>query len=516
MERLWKSDLGNNKFVNPVLFADYSDPDAIKVGDTYYMTASSFNYTPGLPVLTSRDLVNWKLVNYAVENINYPGYESPRHACGIWAPSIRYHEGVFYIIYGMPDEGIFVVKTTDPIGKWDEPFLLLEGRGLIDPCMFWDDDGRTYVIHGYAKSRIGFNSFLGIFEVSEGIDKVLSEDHLLFDGHITQHTIEGPKVYKRNGLYYILAPAGGVRTGWQAALRSSKITGPYEEVIVMRQGNSDINGPHQGALLEAENGEDWFLHFQDMGLYGRVSVLQPVTWKDGWPCMGINIDGYCGEPARELPKPDTGFSEEPCYLEASDNFESESLNLCWQWTANHRTDFYSLSYKPGSLTLNALCATGNPSDILWKRPNVLTQKVVCPQFEIETVLDYSGLTVNGEAGLVMMGGDYAMLTVRHNENGYNLYYIVSYEANGTKHEKETLICPLSGSGTVKLFTSLSSEFTLSYQDDGDKMAVPESLSFYPSDHTWVGAKPGLFANSKVSEASGYASFDYFRVRNING
>lgn len=516
MDRLFKSDLGNGRFQNPVLFADYSDPDAIKVGDTYYMTASSFNYTPGLPILTSKDLVNWKLVNYAIENLEYPGYEVPRHSCGVWAPAIRYHKGVFYIIYGMPDEGLFVVKTTDPLGKWDKPHLLLEGRGLIDPCMFWDDDGRTYVIHGYAKSRIGFKSYLGIFEVNEDCTKTLSEDHILFDGHITQETIEGPKVYKRNGMYYILAPAGGVRTGWQTALRSDKITGPYEEMIVMRQGNSDINGPHQGALLETGSGDEWFLHFQDMGLYGRVCILQPVTWKDGWPCMGVNIEGYCGEPARELPKPNTGFQEEPTYLEASDNFESDKLNLCWQWTGNHRDDFYSLTDNPGSLTLNAISAGLKPSDILWKRPNILTEKVVCPHFEIETLLDYSSLESNGEAGLVMMGGNYAMLSVRCENSKYNLYYIESFDDDSTKFEKETLICPLSGSGKVKLYTSLTDKFTLSYQEDGDKVLVKESLSFYPSDHTWVGAKPGLFANSKVKEASGSASFEYFTVRNING
>ena len=213
-ERLWKADLGNGKFQNPILFADYSDPDVIRVGDTFYMTASSFNYIPGLPILISKDLINWKLVNYALEKIDYDSYDTPQHAKGVWAPAIRYHNGEYYIYYGMPDEGIFMVKTKDPLGKWDKPVLVLEGKGLIDPCPFWDENGSAYIIHGYAKSRIGFKSYLGIFPMSSSGEEAIGEDKILFNGVATQPTIEGPKVYKRNGYYYIVAPAGGVKTGW--------------------------------------------------------------------------------------------------------------------------------------------------------------------------------------------------------------------------------------------------------------------------------------------------------------
>ena len=143
----------SDKFRNPILFADYSDPDVIRVGDTYYMTASSFNYTPGLPILVSKDLVNWELKNYALKNIGQERYSIPRHSEGVWAPAIRYHEGMFYIYYGMPDEGYYVVKTSDPFGEWDEPVCVLPGKGLIDSCPIWDDDGRAYIVHGYAKSR---------------------------------------------------------------------------------------------------------------------------------------------------------------------------------------------------------------------------------------------------------------------------------------------------------------------------------------------------------------------------
>jgi beta-xylosidase len=298
---LWQSDLGDGNYKNPILFADYSDPDVICVGDTYYMTASSFNYTPGLPILISKDMVNWELKNYAIKNIEYAAFEEPAHAKGIWAPAIRYHNNKFWISYGMPDEGIFIISTEDPLGTWSKPVLLLEGKGYIDPCPFWDDDGKAYIVHGYARSRIGFKSILGIFEIDEKATKAISDDTFIFDGTKTQPTIEGPKVHKLNGYYYIFAPAGGVKTGWQTVLRSKYIEGPYEEKIVMHQGNSPTNGPHQGAWVETPEGSHWFIHFQDRGVYGRITHLQPMSWVDGWPMIGINVNAeYCGEPCLVL------------------------------------------------------------------------------------------------------------------------------------------------------------------------------------------------------------------------
>ena len=181
-EILWCADNGDGTYRNPVLYCDYSDPDAICVNGTYYLTASTFNYVPGLPILTSRDLVNWKLRNYAVKNIPEARYAAPQHAQGIWAPAIRFQNGRFYIYYGMPDEGIYMVSTENPLGDWDTPVLVKPGKGLIDPCPFWDDDGRAYIIHGYAKSRIGFKSRLGIFPISPDGRTALGDDHLLYDG----------------------------------------------------------------------------------------------------------------------------------------------------------------------------------------------------------------------------------------------------------------------------------------------------------------------------------------------
>lgn len=525
---LWKADLGDGTYQNPILFADYSDPDVIRVGDTWYMTASSFNYVPGLPILISKDLVNWRLANYALERIPDEKYDVPQHAKGVWAPAIRYHDGRFYIYYGMPDEGIFMVSTKDPLGRWDEPVTVLEGKGLIDPCPFWDDDGRAYLIHGYAKSRIGFKSYLGMFPLSVDGRSAIGEDHFIFDGVETQPTIEGPKVYKRNGYYYILAPAGGVKTGWQTALRSKNIYGPYEEKIVMKQGNTVINGPHQGGLTDTVSGEEWFLHFQDRGLYGRIVHMQPVVWENDWPVIGVNAQDGCGEPCLTHTKPDIGADgaqllEAPVSLEASDDFAASSLNLMWQWTGNPKESFYSLTERDGFLRLYALNPSGKKSAVLWECANVLTQKLVCPYFKATVCIYTEGLEPGGQAGMVMMGGHYAYMAVRNIGGNKTLVAVESYDGEDGVQEKTVVIRTLT-ENTEKTELSIAMEkgdqgslFRMFYTLEGKEVSVP--TDFMPSDHTWVGAKIGLFANRIATgadsggadrverENSGYADFE---------
>lgn len=517
LDKLWQPDLENGTYKNPIIFADYSDPDVIRVGDTYYMTASSFNYVPGLPILVSKDLVNWKLVNYAVEAINDRKYDAPQHAKGIWAPAIRFHEGRFYIYYGMPDEGIFMVSTADPLGKWEEPVLVLEGKGLIDSCPFWDEDGRAYIIHGYAKSRIGFKSCLGIFAMSRDGRTAAEEDHILYNGVETQPTIEGPKVYKRDGFYYIFAPAGGVKNGWQTVLRSQNIYGPYEERIVMAQGNSVINGPHQGALVDTAAGEEWFLHFQDRGFYGRVLHMQPVMWKEAWPIIGIHPSEGCGEPCLVYQKPDTGVQEQPAFLEASDDFADKRLSLIWQWLGNPREDFYSLTEREGFLRLYCLNPSKKEEAVLWENANVLTQKLVCPYFKAKTCVYFPKLGENEQTGMVMLGGHYAYLAVRNARGQKILVLGRAYDGEAGMLEKAERLEELP-EAMEKLWISFAVKegesgpvFEMFYSLDGETERKVKT-DFTPSDHTWVGARIGLFANLLNKEIKGgYADFEYIQV-----
>lgn len=549
------------KYRNPIIFADYSDPDVIRVGDTYFLTASSFNYTPGLPILTSKDLVNWRLVNYALKNIKEEHYCIPRHSEGVWAPSIRFHDGMFYIYYGMPDEGYYVVRTKDPLGVWEDPVCILEGKGLIDPCPFWDEDGRAYIIHGYAKSRIGFKSILGIFEMSSDGLKAISEDHFIFNGNDPKNpavTIEGPKVYKRDGYYYIWAPAGGVKDGYQVVLRSKDIHGPYEIKEVMHTGNTVINGPHQGGLVDTVNGDEWFIHFQDRGLYGRICHLQPVCWKNGWPIVGVNPDeNDCGEPVFEYEKPDVcGKSG----LESSDYFENGRYGLQWQWLGNHEKSFYNAldatndtytnktdaySCDKHGLRLFALNPSGDEKPIIWRSANVLTQKLIYPVFETEIRMDASGLKSGDRAGVCMTGGQY--ITAYVEKSADNTYCLKIAESEGSDSDKkETIISESDLAETAKSIT-WKLEFSLDEKADSKNLYFQNvhkpltgknpSLKIYisfgnekvnarkwhdlgvcytPSDHTWVGAKLGIYAISKNTDNKnpGYADFKYVKTTEL--
>lgn len=527
MNGLWTPDNGDGTYTNPVIFADYSDPEAIRVGDTYYLTASSFNYTPGLPILTSHDLVNWKLVNYAIDNIEEERYYIPRNSEGVWAPAMRYHDGMLYIYYGMPDEGIYVVRTKDPLGKWEKPVCVLPGKGLIDSCPFWDEDGKAYIIHGYAKSRIGFKSILGIFEMSPDGLKAITEDHFIFDGNDPAHpavTIEGPKVYKRNGYYYIFAPAGGVKEGWQVALRSKNIYGPYEIKTVMHQGNTVINGPHQGAWIDTEDGDDYFLHFQDRGLYGRIMHVQPMTWVNDWPVIGVNPDeDNCGEPVIVAKKPATRIQDEITSLDASDDFIGGKYSLIWQWLGNHKDEYCSKTDKDNGLRLYALNPSGDQISTIWRSSNVLTQKLVCPYFETDIKFNYKGLVIGDRAGCVMMGGQYACIYVKKTgDKDYSIMYAQSEGGDLHKEEKVLFEGTLNSEAAEicirfnfdkKTSEDESPVLHISYSEDlSDFKDI--GMTFVPSDHTWVGAKVGIFALAESTSQGGYADFEYVRTKKL--
>ncbi len=511
-DHLWLPDLGNGMYQNPVLFCDYSDPDVIRVGDTYYMTASSFNYVPGLPILISKDLVNWKLANYALSNIPAPGYDKPRHADGVWAPAIRWHNGCFYIYYGMPDEGIYMVCAKDALGKWESPVPVLPGKGLIDPCPFWDDDWSAYIVHAYAKSRIGFNSRLGIFPMSPDGTAAVGEDRLLFDGTQNHPTIEGPKVYKRKGWYYIFAPAGGVATGWQTVLRSRRIMGPYEDCVVLRQEDSPTNGPHQGAWVNTPEGRDWFIHFQSRGLYGRITHLQPMAWRENdWPVIGDPVKGETwGKPVAQCSKPEMV----PCdamSLQASDDFAGQ-LGLQWQFMGNWRKDYYEVS--DGTLRLNALPADKN---ILWNCSHALTQKIICPAFSAEVHLDGSRLRAGEQAGFGLIGGQYAYIALRREKTGFRLVYT---ESEGSLHAEQTLFSRELPDETLALrltmdqtgYDEASVMFAYFQADQWHDLKI----RFRPTRHTWVGARLALFAMSADGEKHGGAArFSHFHVAGKN-
>lgn len=509
ISKVWSPDNGDGTYKNPIIYADYSDPDICMAGDDFYMTSSSFNSVPALPVLHSRDLVNWELINYAVPEFPDSYYDVPQHGNGVWAPCIRYHEGTFYIFWGDPDRGIYMVKTNDPKGEWSAPVLVKKASGNIDSSPLWDDDGRVYLVHAFAYSRSGIKSTLQVTELSADASEAIDKGAIVFDGHENHPTLEGPKFYKRNGYYYIFAPAGGVPTGWQLILRSRNIYGPYEEKIVLDQGNTPVNGPHQGGLVELKNGESWFVHFQDRGAYGRIVHLQPVRWVDDWPVMGNDPDGDGkGEPVLTYKKPVLPKSAAFNPVE-SDDFNSEKLGLQWQWNASPQRGWYALA--AGKLQMNAQ-PIPEKSLNLWMQPNILLQKFPAEIFKSTVKLDASQLKDREEAGLVIFGLDYATLTVKKSGDKLNLEQRLGLKAEKGYPETKSASINLEQS-VVWLRASVAKDaiVTFSYSTDGKKF-MPLGDAFTAKEGKWVGAKTGLFCTrTKETGLGGYAIFDDFDV-----
>lgn len=522
---VWVSDEGNGMYRNPVLHADYSDPDVCAVGEDYFLTASSFNCTPGLPILHSKDLVNWKIVNYAlkkVEPVEY--YNEARHGKGVWAPSIRFHEGVFYIYWGDPDFGIFMVKTRDPYGEWDKPVLVKAGKGMIDPCPLWDDDGRVYLAHAWAGSRAKFNSVLTVCELNKEGTAVISDPVLVFDGNDgVNHTIEGAKFYKRNGFYYLFAPAGGVVSGWQLVMRSKDVYGPYEARIVMTQGKTDINGPHQGGWVDTPAGESWFLHFQDKGAYGRVLHLNPMKWINDWPVIGVDKDGDgCGDPVSRYRKPKTGKTYPIETPVESDEFDTRKLGLQWEWHANYQ-DVFGFTTNMGYARIYGHELSPHFKNF-WEVPNLLMQKFPAEEFTATAKLKVSAKDDGQLSGLIIMGWDYSWIGVEKQGEKFLLKQAVCKDAEQGNLEQVSTLAVLEPSRKFEagLFPNYEREIYIrvhvdkgaycrfSYSLDGKKFTEAGTL-FKARQGKWIGAKVGMFSVTPHGKERGWVDVDWFRL-----
>lgn len=471
--KTWNPDKGTY-YVNPVINADYSDPDVCRVGNDFYMTSSSFACFPGLQILHSTDLVNWKIIGAALTDYPGPGWDNerpwdtlgagldptrdipagpeewravPQHGNGVWAPAIRYHNGEFYIYCGDPDRGIFMVKTKDPAGKWDAPVWVVKAKGHIDPCPLWDNDGNAYLSYGCAGSRAGVKSVLFVAPMSSDGTALTGPGSIVYDGHRTQPTIEGTKFYRRGKYYYIFSPAGGVPTGWQVVLRSEDPYGPYEERVVMAQGKSPVNGPHQGAWIETARGEHWFMHFQDKDAYGRVVHLQPMQWTpDGWPVIGADEDGDgIGEPVMRHAKPALASSGTFQPAE-SDDFTERRLGLQWQWQGIPSPYWYyvdSAAPEDADGCKGILKLYSVEQQETWRNlsdsPNLLLQKTPADRFAVTAKVRFipnPQLREHGEAcGLVIMGQDYAALKIEDTKEGIVIRYVECKDALKGSEEK---------------------------------------------------------------------------------
>lgn len=521
VSQVWNPDLGNGMYKNPVINADYSDPDVVCVGDDYYMTASSFNCIPGLPILHSKDLVNWELIGHAVTKLQPKAvFDRPSHGNGVWAPCISYHNGEFYIYWGDPDYGVFMVKTKDPAGKWEDPVCVIPGKGMIDTSPLWDEDGRVYLVNGWANSRNRFASVITVRELNAEGTKAISDPVIVFDGNGTENrTCEGPKFYKRNGWYWVMFPAGGVPTGFQVAMRSQSPFGPYEAKKVLAQGKSKINGPHQGAWIHTQYGEDWFMHFQDKEAYGRVVHLQPVTWKDNWPVMGkVPSKGYCGEPYEtyKMPKAASHVNMNPV---ESDEFNKPKLGLQWQWHANYQ-QWFGMPTSMGVMRIY----TYKSNATIWNVPNLLLQKTPADNFTATAKLQLTAKDQGQMGGIIMMGLDYSALVVKRVGNEFELQQITCHMADKKGEEEVKVLATLKPTSVDKIdyqpaihesvymrMVVKAGKMQFFFSKDGKKYEqVGDEFSM--REGKWIGAKIGMVAKEPGGKANrGWIDVDWFRV-----
>lgn len=550
----WNPNLPGGKYRNPIIDADYSDPDVCRVGNDYYMSSSSFANFPGLQILHSTDLVNWELIGSAFKD-GYPvlpeyqgtdldWHKKIQHGNYVWAPSIRYHDGWFYIYCGDPDQGLFMTKTRNPRETWSEPVWVMKGKGLIDCCPLWDEDGKAYLSHGCAGSRAGVKSVLFVAPMSPDGTKVIGPSQIVYDGHEDQPTIEGTKFYKRNGYYYIFSPAGGVKYGWQVELRSKNPYGPYEEYVGLAQGKSKINGPHQGAWVDTQNGEDWFLHFQDKHAYGRVVHLQPARWKNDWLVIGEDKDGDgCGDPVQTWKKPNLPSSGNFQPAE-DDDFNSTTLGLQWQFEGPYSQYWYFCDAAKSKLRLYGVQAPDNYKN-LSDLQNALMQKLPTENFTATAKLKFipnpSYKQKGEEAGFMIKGLDYAALKFVSTENGCVLRYVTCLGAQKGKAEKTIAEIPVKmvkqakpytqkyavddipqpRMGTVDVYVraevkssgignNIKSHAQFYYSLDGkkySKMGTP----FEVKEGKWVGAKIGFFnMRPETKNDAAFLDIDWIR------
>ncbi len=470
-------DQNNGTYVNPVLCADFSDPDVIRVGDKYYMVASDFHFM-GMQVLESSDMVNWRYIAQLYHRFDEPGWDTMQHyAGGSWAPAIRYHEGRFYVFFCTPDEGLFMTSAAKAEGPWEPLHIVKRVPKWEDPCPFWDDDGHAYL----GRSQHGAGPII--------VHKMSPDGQQLLDDGVTVYTgpvAEGTKFLKRNGWYYLIIPEGGVGTGWQTVLRSRNIYGPYEKRVTLQQGTTAINGPHQGALVDTPDGNWWFYHFQETPVLGRVVHLQPARWQDDWPLMGVDIDGNgIGEPVTVWPMPLPASTDT---LQTSDEFNS--LGLQWQWCHNPSDADWKTEH--GQLVLHAL-----PANQLKNSRNMLTQKLVGYQGQATTMLTLQG---KASAGLLCMGKQFRGIGICD---------------EGVYMENDGVRTILKRGSFEKLYLRVNYDITKNrfqfYYSLNGKKFQQGGDAFSMHGGYWKGVRLGLFCYGN----GGTAHFDYFRTAKKN-
>lgn len=498
LQTIWTADNGNGTYKNPLLWGDWPDPDFIRVSDEFYFVSTSMHYVPGCPILKSKDLVNWEMAGYAVDQYNedtrYNLQGGEMYLRGSWAATIRHHNGLFYVGFCTPnwgkEKGHFSICTAKDIkGPWKRTIF---PEYLYDPGLFFDDDGKVYVAHGQQK--------LFITELNADALSVKTPAKEIYDNRSYPY-LEGSHLYKINGKYYILGTTGGTQ-GRQVCLRSDNIYGPYESKVVINDDNTyPGNGLHQGGMVQLKDSSWWFIIMQDRGPIGRTPNLEPVNWVDGWPMIGVE-----GKGVNICKKPNVGKTYPVKVPATSDEFNAAVLGLQWQWNHNPDNSKWSLTENKGHLRLYASYAEALPT-----ARNTLTQRVQGPSSTATVELDTKGLKEGNIAGLGIFQSPYAYIAVRKEAAGNTLLMV-----NNGK-----VIDSIAGFASSRIWIRASAthdQFTAEFCYSTD------AVNFYPLGNTlkmglgydWTANRFALFQFSiKASGVGGYADFNWFHFSGSN-
>jgi beta-xylosidase len=487
-----KTNRDNTHSTNPLIPADFPDPDVIFVDDTYYMVSTTMFVFPGVTILKSKDLVNWEYCSNAVPRFDFsPCYNLDnchRYSHGQWATSLKYHSGKFYLLFITLDEGGFLCTASSAEGPWQIKKL---PKGFYDPGLFFDDDGKIYVAHGYSN--------ISITEVDLDLAPK-NRDSLVFKGNIRKG-LEGAHVYKIKDYYYLYCTYGGL-DGIQVALRSKNIYGPYEQKVVIQDTTKGINfGIHQGALIKTQMNEWWTILFVDSGPFGRFPSLQPVTWVDDWPMVGVN-----GKAVTTYQKPNVGKVHPKTTLPTSDEFNDALLGMQWGWNHNPDSTKWSLSQRTGYLRI----ATSKVTSTLREARNTLTQRIVANRDQTlptvaVTKIEFSNMKDGDIAGLAVFQDPYAYIAVQKQEGAHRLIMVNNGRTVAMTPLKSDIIYLRA------IASNISKKATFEYSPDnrnfvqlGDALMMTFSLKIF------TGNKFCLF-NYATKDTGGYVDFDWFRL-----
>lgn len=495
----WTADNGNGTFSNPLFFDEFSDPDLIRVGDDFYLTGTTMHAMPGLPVLHSKDLVNWKFLSYAADRLNFgPEFRLEEgksvYGQGIWAPSFRYHRGTFYIFTNVRGQPMQVYSATDPAGPWKRTVMK---RGFHDPSVLFDDDGKIYIVWDYRDIRFA-ELTPDLTDVVPGTEKVI----------ITREAGmgEGVHFYKINGKYFITS-AWYLGVMKMPCARGDKPDGPYEVRVISEGEDFGLarGALHQGGIVQTPKGEWWGFSMMDVNSLGRHTGLSPVTWKEGWPYFGL--PGNLGRTPRTWVKPNTGHTSKPTApYQRSDDFSGKNLLPVWQW--NHAPDDakWSLTERPGYLRLYSL-----PSPDFWQARNTLTQRAIGMESTPTTELDTSGMQIGDVAGLGLLNSPYAWIGIQRQADGLTL-------AQFDQKTGQTATVPFSGKRVwLRAHCDFRTETArFSYSTDGKTFApLGDAFTMVFQLKTFQGVRYSLFHYNTNGSPGGYADFDRLTVDEPN-